>query len=147
MRLIFVLSGHGHPDGQRLLFFFNDTATSKIDTYLHTLSLPDCLPISLWLHTFTVGAPRSFLDHHLRCGDSLFGEWIRPVEDELLKRGSLLIKPYVDRAKAATRAMAQIEGLTDADIAEVRHSAETFEDVRTRTEPLDRKSTRLNSSH
>ncbi|MGH6796693.1 MAG: hypothetical protein ACREDH_16205, partial [Methylocella sp.] len=26
--------------------------------------------VSLWLHTFTVGAPLSFLDHHLRCGDS-----------------------------------------------------------------------------
>ncbi len=29
--------------------------------------------VSLWLHTFTVGAPLSFLDHHLRHGDSLFG--------------------------------------------------------------------------
>ena len=29
--------------------------------------------VALWLHTFTVGAPLSFLDHHLRCGDSLFG--------------------------------------------------------------------------
>src|SRR5665811_770575 len=27
--------------------------------------------VALWLHTFTVGAPLSFLDHHLRCGDSL----------------------------------------------------------------------------
>ena len=27
--------------------------------------------VSLWLHSFTVGAPLSFLDHHLRCGDSL----------------------------------------------------------------------------
>ena len=26
--------------------------------------------VALWLHTFTVGAPLSFLDHHLRCGDS-----------------------------------------------------------------------------
>ena len=25
--------------------------------------------VSLWLHTFTVGAPLSFLNHHLRCGD------------------------------------------------------------------------------
>ena len=25
--------------------------------------------VSLWLHSFTVGAPLSFLDHHLRCGD------------------------------------------------------------------------------
>jgi hypothetical protein len=31
--------------------------------------------VALWLHTFTVGAPLSFLDHHLRCGDSLFGAW------------------------------------------------------------------------
>ena len=33
--------------------------------------------VALWLHTFTVGAPLSFLDHHLRCGDSLFGSWVR----------------------------------------------------------------------
>ncbi len=32
--------------------------------------------LSLWLHSFTVGAPLSFLDHHLRCGDSLFGEFV-----------------------------------------------------------------------
>jgi type II restriction/modification system DNA methylase subunit YeeA len=35
--------------------------------------------VALWLHTFTVGAPLSFLDHHLKCGDSLFGEWVRPA--------------------------------------------------------------------
>ncbi|VAW35939.1 Possible restriction /modification enzyme [hydrothermal vent metagenome] len=29
--------------------------------------------VSLWLHTFTVGAPLSFLDHHLRWGNSLIG--------------------------------------------------------------------------
>lgn len=29
--------------------------------------------VSLWLHTFTPGAPLSFIDHHLRCGNSLFG--------------------------------------------------------------------------
>ena len=29
--------------------------------------------VSLWLHSFTVGAPLSFLDHHLRCGDSITG--------------------------------------------------------------------------
>src|SRR3546814_11227483 len=28
------------------VFFFNDTATTEIDTYLHTLSLPVALPIS-----------------------------------------------------------------------------------------------------
>ncbi len=46
--------------------------------------------VALWLHSFTVGAPLSFLDHHLRCGDSLFGETVRGVMDKLAKRGALL---------------------------------------------------------
>lgn len=29
--------------------------------------------VSLWLDCFTLGAPLSFLDHHLRCGNSLIG--------------------------------------------------------------------------
>ena len=42
--------------------------------------------VALWLHTLTAGAPLSFLDHHLKCGDSLFGEWVRPVMDGLESR-------------------------------------------------------------
>ena len=34
---------------------------------------------ALWLHTFTVGAPLSFLDHHLKTGDSLHGERLPQV--------------------------------------------------------------------
>ena len=37
--------------------------------------------VALWLHSFTVGAPLSFLDHHLRCGDSVVGAWARPTVD------------------------------------------------------------------
>lgn len=36
--------------------------------------------LSLWLHSFTVGAPLSFLDHHLRCGNSLIGATAREAE-------------------------------------------------------------------
>ena len=39
--------------------------------------------VSLWLHSFTVGAPLSFLDHHLRCGDSLLGLRIADAKTEL----------------------------------------------------------------
>src|SRR3546814_16380277 len=31
-----------------VVFFFNDSATTEIYTYLHTLSLHDALPISAW---------------------------------------------------------------------------------------------------
>ena len=36
--------------------------------------------VSLWLHSFTIGAPLSFLDHHLRCGNSLIGTDVKTVE-------------------------------------------------------------------
>lgn len=83
--------------------------------------------VSLWLHTFTVGAPLSFLDHHLRCGDSLFGEWIGPVVSEL--KGAMLVRPYVIQAKNAARGMLMVEDAPDADITEVKASSHAFAEV------------------
>lgn len=36
--------------------------------------------VSLWLDCFTLGAPLSFLDHHLRCGNSLVGVTVEEVD-------------------------------------------------------------------
>ena len=94
--------------------------------------------VALWLHTFTVGAPLSFLDHHLRCGDSLFGAWVRSGIDRAADYGSpLLLHDSVGRAARTARAMQEIEGLTDAEIAEAQHSAETFAEVEQATAPLN----------
>jgi hypothetical protein len=65
--------------------------------------------VSLWLHTFTVGAPLSFLNHHLRCGDSLYGEWVRKALDELQTRGALLISDAVRKAEGAIAGMERVE--------------------------------------
>jgi len=90
--------------------------------------------VSLWLHTFTVGAPLSFLDHHLRCGDSLYGEFVRPVEDFLRDAEvGMFINSAVQRARNATRFMHEIEDKTDASIAEVSQSAGIFANVETET--------------
>ncbi len=94
--------------------------------------------VALWLHTFTVGAPLSFLDHRLRCGDSLFGAWVRSGIDKAADYGSpLLLHDSVGRAARTARAMQEIEGLTDAEIAEAQHSAETFAEVEQATAPLN----------
>jgi len=37
--------------------------------------------VSLWLDCFTLGAPLSFLDHHLRCGNSLIGVSVQEVRE------------------------------------------------------------------
>jgi hypothetical protein len=95
--------------------------------------------LALWLHTFTVGAPLSVLEHHLRCGDSICGEWFRPVEDQLAKVGAaLFLGQSVARARQTAQGMARIERLADADVAEVKLSQDTFETVKEATEPLNR---------
>ena len=94
--------------------------------------------LSLWLHSFTVGAPLSFLDHHLRCGDSLFGEFVHPVESALRARYGLAMSQAVVAARKAATGMAIVENATDADIAEVHASAEAFKGVEEATHELHR---------
>jgi len=94
--------------------------------------------VALWLHTFTVGAPLSFLDHHLRCGDSLFGSWVRGGIDQAAEHGTpLLLHEPVTRATRAATSMRIIEGLTDAEIAEAHRSADVFAEVQEMTASLD----------
>ncbi len=77
---------------------------------------------ALWLHTFTVGAPLSFLDHHLKIGDSLHGEQLPQVQKGLQNLGALLLQTEFDRLKRAASNIAQVADLTDVDIAEAQLS-------------------------
>ncbi|MGC9523657.1 MAG: Eco57I restriction-modification methylase domain-containing protein, partial [Anaerolineae bacterium] len=66
-----------------------------------------------------LGAPLSFLDHHLRCGNSLIGVW--SIEDYIL--------PGTNRWGEVQRAAAnvvQIAELSDVTLGEVEHSSELF---------------------
>ena len=94
--------------------------------------------VALWLHTFTVGAPLSFLDHHLRCGDSLFGEWVGLVSNDLHQMGALFMQNALAGMSAATAMMNDISELSDADIAEVTQSKYLFESVAKTLKPLEK---------
>ncbi len=94
--------------------------------------------VALWLHTFTVGAPLSFIDHHLHAGDSLFGLWVRDAIDKAgALGGELLWNDALKNAERQARAMKTIEMATDAEIAEAHASAEMWTDVEFQTGPLD----------
>ena len=94
--------------------------------------------VSLWLHTFTVGAPLSFLDHHLRCGDSLFGSWVKSTVDKAKQQsGTIFFDGPVKRAMRSASSMQIIEGLTDAEIAEAHRSADVFDEISEMTAPLN----------
>lgn len=94
--------------------------------------------VSLWLHSFTVGAPLSFLDHHLRHGDSLFGSWVANGIAVARRFGlAAFLDGPMTRALGSAASMQQIEGLADAEIAEARRSAQIYDGVREMTAPLD----------
>lgn len=68
--------------------------------------------VSLWLHTFTVGAPLSFLDHHLRWGNSLVGTDVRSVEYNITTK----VQETKISATAKGRAKARGEIVRDTEI-------------------------------
>jgi len=93
--------------------------------------------VALWLHSFTVGAPLSFLDHHLRCGNSVLGAWVQPTKEWLAKRGSLMVNRHLAIIDNVAATMAAIETIPDNDITEVKQSEALFATVAEASAPLD----------
>jgi hypothetical protein len=85
--------------------------------------------VSLWLDAFTLGAPLSFLDHHLRWGNSLIGSMARDADAELREKtdGQLALwgGPFVGLLRSA-EIMRGIGMLADATIEQAQESANLF---------------------
>ena len=97
--------------------------------------------VSLWLHSFTIGAPLSFLDHHLRCGNSLIGTTAREAEAKMMQEESgqfnLLTGPFVGLLTAA-EIMRGVSVLSDATFAEVEQSERLFRSFDEAAKPYKR---------
>ena len=103
--------------------------------------------VALWLHTFTVGAPLSFLDHHLRCGDSLFGGKTDQIKSDFKSKqgnkntnslGEMFYQNDLARLDSARTLMDAIGNLTDIDIAEAHHSKAMMDEAEAGLLPLKR---------
>ena len=85
--------------------------------------------VSLWLDAFTLGAPLSFLDHHLRCGNSLIGEM--DLSQHILsgsrREGEML--------RAVTEMLA-IGRSADARVEDVKSSQALFADIESIERPF-----------
>jgi hypothetical protein len=88
--------------------------------------------VSLWLDSFTIGAPLSFLDHHLRCGNSLVGSTVGAVRSALegeMRGGAVhlgLLTSQFTGLMLAVEAMREVGDLTDATIDDVQRSQERY---------------------
>jgi hypothetical protein len=84
--------------------------------------------VSLWLDCFTLGAPLSFLDHHLRCGNSLIGVTVEEVDKIRAAKGQLLLSASSDwqGLLQAIQGMIEVGGLPDVTSAQVARSRSTY---------------------
>ena len=80
--------------------------------------------VSLWLDCFTLGAPLSFLDHHLCCGNSLIGVSVDEAK-EFFERGQLwLFGTPFEGVKMAADLMREVgftPDVTSKDVSESRN--------------------------
>jgi hypothetical protein len=83
--------------------------------------------VSLWLDAFTLGAPLSFLNHHLRCGNSLIGATFADLQKALA--GQLFGVDYEPLLRAIGHVLF-VNKMADATAAEVKRSADEYEQAR-----------------
>lgn len=82
--------------------------------------------VSLWLDCFTLGAPLSFLDHHLRCGNSLLGADVEEARGVVDPRQMLLAGSRFAGLRLATAAMALVGEMPDVTSGQLVESRAAF---------------------
>ena len=86
--------------------------------------------VSLWLDCFTIGAPLSFLDHHLKCGNSLIGTTVADVQAELApseqQTMNLFGGPF-QGLLTATATMEELRRIPDATVEQAERSQLLFD--------------------
>ncbi len=85
--------------------------------------------VSLWLDCFTIGAPLSFLDHHLKCGNSLIGATVQEVQAEVAPREKQTISIFggpFQGLLSATATIEELRRLPDATVEQSERSHSLF---------------------
>lgn len=81
--------------------------------------------VSLWLDCFTLGAPLSFLDHHLKCGNSLIAVTIEEAKNAIEGGPQLeleIVSSRFAKLMLATDLMRHVGELSDVTADQVRES-------------------------
>lgn len=98
--------------------------------------------VSLWLDAFTLGAPLSFLDHHLKHGNSLIGARVQDVRDALAPKAgetfSLLAGNQWAGVMLATDLMRQVSFLSDNTATQLQASQAAYRDAGDHLAPYKR---------
>ncbi len=96
--------------------------------------------VSLWLDAFTLGAPLSFLDHHLKHGNSLIGARVKDVQTYLESGDQIdmFSGSKFTGVMLATDLMRQVSFLSDNTVAQTQQSAAAYRDASDHLAPYKR---------
>jgi len=90
--------------------------------------------VSLWLDSFTIGTPLTFLDHHIRCGDSLIGLWIEDIAPKVFET---TLEKWTGTVSTAGESLVEAVVMpADLTVEQVTQSREAYEAVREKTRSL-----------
>jgi type I restriction-modification system DNA methylase subunit len=90
--------------------------------------------LSLWLDSFTIGTPLTFLDHHIRAGDSLIGLWMQDLKAR--KPDNTTLDAWTESVDSIGNIMQQVSYPVDLNVDEVKRSKENYGQFREASKPL-----------
>jgi hypothetical protein len=96
--------------------------------------------VSLWLDSFTIGTPLTFLDHHIRTGNSLVGLWLKNLKQEKQENKNstldIWMHDIVEEVVDWGEALHNISTPADLTLRDFNKNKETYFEFKEKSKPL-----------
>lgn len=91
----------------------------------------DLCKLSLWLDSFAIGVPLTYLNHHIKHGDSTIGMW----RADLASDQDTVLDAYVEKIEKDGASLANISHSADVTVDAVRSSEDAYAEHEKRMAP------------
>ena len=91
----------------------------------------DLCKLSLWLDSFAIGVPLTYLNHHIKHGDSTIGMW----RADMASVPEMDLDDYVEKTEKAGASMTDISYSADVTVDAVRSSEDAYVEYEKRMAP------------
>lgn len=91
----------------------------------------DLCKLSLWLDSFAIGVPLTYLNHHIKHGDSTIGMW----RADMASKHNMALDDYVGETQKAGDIMSDISYSADVTVDAVRSSEDAHSEYEKRVAP------------
>jgi len=85
--------------------------------------------LSLWLDTFILGTPLSFIEHHIKQGNALIGSKIQALYQKLTEKSVLARERIEEELNSLTSRLERLSDLKDTTTEEIKASKEIYRDL------------------